>query len=112
MRDIKFRAFTKKNKPQITYLDIESVGDFMDKYGDKTTIFMEFTGFSDKEKKEIYEFDIVKIRNPKQNHYTVKLVERDKESGSWGIYSFHQEFMKIIGDIYSTPELLTNLKEQ
>jgi uncharacterized phage protein (TIGR01671 family) len=71
MREIKFRAWDKDNK-EMLYFDTLSWDDEYDNLyfnGDLHVptydlIFMQYTGLTDKNNKEIYEGDALKVNNP------------------------------------------------
>lgn len=77
-------------------------------------IFMRYTGYKDKNSKEIYESDIVE--------YYDKLYEvrwmlggfyiRDIKEGSFLEVATNERYMKVVGNIYENPELLENKKEE
>ena len=104
MHDIAFPSWNgmievwKDNKPH-TIIEYLSIGG-----PEHQGILLQFIGFKDKNEKEIYEKYIVKIRNPKQNFYTIKLVEWD--DNSYNLFSIHSEFTEIIGNGIENPELL------
>jgi uncharacterized phage protein (TIGR01671 family) len=131
MREIKFRAWDKKNKRWVSkdyeeeafeiYLDGKFLGlageidrDWNDDY-----ILMQYTGLKDKNGKEIYEEDIVKIieHNYHCGGYSiVKGIVRwsDKRCGFF-VYPISEGFKKYyrmsdvdkaIGNIYENPELI------
>lgn len=89
----------------------------------------QFTGLLDKNKKEIYEGDIVDcitncitinhIRYPHRgvirfinSYFAIEVPEFYREDGGLGYtpMMYNHEF-EVIGDIYTTPELLKSLKE-
>lgn len=128
-REIKFRAWDKENKAmrygaEQAYNghwqmnDIQYFGQLIDnpKYE-----LMQFTGLRDRNGKEIYEGDIVRV-HPRlvenQDSYTAKIVWRDsgfdleRVDFNWIGIRFanklneNAEVYEIIGNIYKNPELL------
>ena len=127
MREIKFRAWVKDRKAifevvlinyvtkKVTYL-LERVGHLLSIRDEKfnNIILMEYTGLKDKNNKEIYEGDIVKLR---ANHGIGVI----KYSDEWGAFvveyikprplvvlgmNYYKEDIEVIGNIYENSELL------
>ena len=128
MREIKFRAWLKYGKEIV---DVEEI-DFMNEvinYIDndyenneqeiigayfENIELMQYTGLKDKNNKEIYEGDIVKLR---ANHGIGVI----KYSDEWGAFiveyikprplavlgmNYYKEDIEVLGNIYENPELL------
>lgn len=110
MRPIKYRAFHKELKIMrevcTLRLDFNEVIVKFEKEGwtDKTTWFegqfelMQFTGLHDRNGKEIYEGDIVKLYHDKLGVYW------DKD-GHWSHCGL-LDLSEVIGNIHENPELL------
>jgi hypothetical protein len=117
MREIKFRAFDKEEKVMIYEFELSGNGDFclakgffhqdegLDVYI-KDFILMQYTGLKDKNGKEIYEGDILKIGNS-----NIEVIW-DKNNAWFTLKSnhfhlgFQSIFYEVIGNIYEHPHLL------
>ena len=124
MREIKFRAWHKEKKIMGEVLGIDilhkeiffSNGDvdccgFADL---KYIELMQYTGLKDKNNKEIYEGDIVKLR---ANH-GIGVIKYYDECGAFVVeyikprplvvlgMNYYKEDIEILGNIYENPELL------
>ncbi len=134
MRTIKFRAWDKKNRYMSTMFDewfahpetysIDCGISFGDTFNHKSKVedfeIMQFTGLLDKNKVEIYEGDIVRMRFDdcelywnetnfitrfENGGFVFKLIE--EKSNVWDINASEgDEQCEVIGDIHQNPELL------
>jgi hypothetical protein len=98
MREIKFRAWDKKNKKWITTFNLVGGGrwSFLQGKPEEYEI-VQFTGLKDKNGKEIYEGDV--LLSPGNYKWEVKF------EGQGYIPSCMDEF-ELIGNIYESPDLL------
>lgn len=132
MREIKFRAWDKKNKQMLN--PASDIGNLMFAYGenyDHITKYdaeiMQYTGLKDKNGKEIYEGDVVFTKWSKpfvgRDDGTNREVFWADDKGAWALTNYngkrndlcsylkthaHPDSVEIIGNIYENPELLEN----
>ena len=123
-REIKFRAWYKEKKRigkvlgiGILHKEIYFSNEDVDCYGHidfKDIELMQYTGLKDKNNKEVYEGDIVKLR---ANH-GIGVIKYYDECGAFVVeyikprplavlgMNYYKEDIEILGNIYKNPELL------
>lgn len=112
MREIKFRAWDRDSKQWVFINDQNFLLGVDGSINHRpSTVLMQYTGLKDKNGKEIYEGDVVR------RHWSGDKPE-DREvifidgAFMWGGDKFRtgidSNWAEIIGNIYESPELLTN----
>ena len=137
MRELKFRAWNgNKIIPHEEIYIYDGHPCYKDEYdhiGVANGVLMQFTGLLDKNGKEIYEGDIVEIKNPPSQMQKIKLngvviyafaafgIEI-QQGGQWDGYAVdcprvmwwlnisEQKHFEVIGNIWENKELLNNNK--
>lgn len=125
MREIKYRMWNKKEKKMydIGVLDFDDKKAYMKGYLNYTVSnymfenieLMQYTGLHDKNGKEIYEGDIVKIKHKGEtdigkiiyeyNGFTVDVMNMNKPYGRIKLEML-EKFIEVIGNIYENSDLL------
>ena len=125
-REIKFAFWNKQKKEMWSVQSVDwktrEVCNGGDIAGLNDGVLLQYTGLKDKDGKEIYEGDVVRIwADPKdyngyKGHNYIGVVEWDEFilgfilSDGHGLKDF--EFIEIVGNIYENPELLNKKGEQ
>ena len=119
MRTIKFRAWNKNTKRMIDWQEIlNEWTELKWVFDDPVMELMQFTGLTDKNGKEIYEGDIVRLnyhydsygRN-ETNELRNYVVEWWNKAGSWSLKESGKTFDEVtkgevMGNIYENPDLI------
>jgi uncharacterized phage protein (TIGR01671 family) len=118
MREIKFRAW-KKDGRQKNGGTMLSHDELTDDYGHVCVTsredlhVMQYTGLKDKNGKEIYEGDVVRVKGMAHEIYQVvfsraSFVLEEVQGAYYVRISMQDEYqMEVIGNIYENPDLLT-----
>lgn len=122
-REIKFRIWDNKNNEWLgasdndvlTYYGFHLVGEVMTVQSppqwalDPDCVIEQYTGLTDKNGKEIYEGDIVKVVNKVFNNESVGFIKYDVDSLAYYIDGLEMIWAgenEVIGNIHENPELL------
>ena len=120
-REIKFRAWRISSKE---YVGFYSIGLYMFDNGEiyhgnlnvtKNYILEQFTGLTDKNNKEIYDGDIIRVCNNNNGYFEVIFL--NQYVGGWNLKNpqhkdtislgaIKQSEIEVIGNIHESPELL------
>ena len=128
MRDIKFRCWDTENKQMLKVQELDFEDTFYggrlsiraDMYNDyfdiEDMILMQYTGLKDKNGKEIYEGDIIKIYAEGlggeaigkivYDEYDLAFVLRNEVEELSECLWYAEQQIEVIGNIYDNPELL------
>lgn len=111
MRDIRFRAWDKKEKKMLSTVTGMHIAVVFE--NPKRFEIMQYTGLKDINGKEIYEGDIVKYSIPKASGEYKGIGEVFwRNDGQFRVRDYfampelNSAFMEVIGNIYENPELL------
>ena len=126
MKEYKFRCWDTENKEMLKVQELDFEDTFYggrlsirtDQYNDyfdiEDMILMQYTGLKDKNGKEIYEGDIVKVFTNKEwrigkiiyEHSEFTIDVTNNKDLEYGRTSIIENLTEVIGNIYDNPELL------
>lgn len=117
----KFRAWDKETKTMNGMAEIyrNRNQEIELRPRDENIILMQSTGLHDKNGKEIFEGDIVRMRNPRDrrqigmfqvvrvaNSPMLGLLDKKLTTEIFNLYEHMRNYYEIIGNVYENPELL------
>jgi uncharacterized phage protein (TIGR01671 family) len=120
MREIKFRAWDRDKKQWIYHFNVRPLGLVVNLAGDEylNCELVQFTGLKDKNGREIYEGDVVfhssdnwEVAYVGESFGVTRAAFMLNTWNAMGMHTFKgmpETDMEVIGDIYSTPELLAS----
>lgn len=119
-REIRFRAWNEVSEKMLNWNEFLNTNMKNTFIAPESTglILMQYTGLHDKNGKEIYEGDVVKIKYRDEdigkviyehNGFSIDVTNMNK---NYGRVSFVNNFMEVIGNIYDNPELLGGKNEK
>jgi len=123
-REIKFRAWDKRYLRMVAMnawhfdtgiIDVSTEGELRGFRDDRDFEVMQYTGLKDKNGKEVYEGDIVRVYNGSEKWINTKaewrefawyLVRHDGDRWYMNQWANDDVGIEVIGNIYENPELL------
>lgn len=112
MREIKFRAWNKKDNAMIQAS--ENFDSYL--FNNKIIVPMQFTGLKDKNGKEIYEGDILRANYQKRYFWVIKFKDGNfhffvgdgENADALCFCENNLKGLKVVGNIYENTELLNS----
>lgn len=117
MREIKFRGWDSERKEMLGPQDLSQSILYWSWLGTRDVVLMQYTGFKDKNGKEIYEGDIIAGANGSINlcswSFKPREIKWDSERAEFTVPMWGTEgrtdsthWIEVVGNIYENPELL------
>ncbi|TES90820.1 MAG: hypothetical protein E3J87_09125 [Candidatus Cloacimonadota bacterium] len=108
MREIKFRAWSKREKYMYKWRQIHNAGSLDDMIADKDVILRQYTGLKDRNHKRIYEGDILsyELKQGWEIFFEDGCYYMMCGGRSFLLEKVRTQISEIIGNIHENPELL------
>ena len=111
MREIKFRAWDKEQAKMKKDFRFDEFNDVNGYFADNDFVFMQYTGLKDKDGKEIYEGDIVRITLTQTEETRIGEVKYYDDNACYLVETTKEEYFTFMSQDIKSVEVLGNTHE-
>lgn len=111
MREIKFRAWDKEQAKMKKDFRFDEFNDVNGYFADNDFVFMQYTGLKDKDGKEIYEGDIVRITLTQTEETRIGEVKYYDDNACYLVETTKEEYFTFMSQDIKSVEVLGNIPE-